>query len=382
MPPEPGHDIGVRPAGKGDSAADDIAAITRICAELAVGIVEGNVASNAVQRLHLTVTRWAREGRPLEAIQHAVHRGFRRGTDYLETHASGGDEAVRCTAPRLADALETTAAAVSAAYIDELRDMAGHGHTAVHALTSALLTGHPTAVAARASGITVAAAYHVVAVSFPVCRDRREPGMDVGVAIRRTLRSAQSTLASRFAGQALSSLHRGGGTILVPTTVATERDIETLVGALTAATGVAVAATAVRAAPPDIPACSEHAHELLDTVERLGHGPGLHRLGALALEYQLTRPGPGLRMLSVLLDPLEAHPELAETLVRHLGNDLNRRRTAHDLNVHVNTVDYRIKRVARLIGMDPTSASGLMYVRAALVARSFTGRRPLCQLSQ
>jgi DNA-binding PucR family transcriptional regulator len=91
----------------------------------------------------------------------------------------------------------------------------------------------------------------------------------------------------------------------------------------------------------------------------------------MALEYQLTRPGPGREYLGSLLDPLDDHPELLETLQRHISNNLNRQRTARLMHIHTNTIDYRLKRVAQLTGFDPTQPSGLWYLRSALVARSY-----------
>lgn len=55
---------------------------------------------------------------------------------------------------------------------------------------------------------------------------------------------------------------------------------------------------------------------------------------------------PGHEYLGSLLDPLDDHPELWETLQRHIGNNLNRQRTARFVHIHPNTIDHRLKRVA------------------------------------
>ncbi|WP_174189768.1 PucR family transcriptional regulator, partial [Nocardia barduliensis] len=82
-------------------------------------------------------------------------------------------------------------------------------------------------------------------------------------------------------------------------------------------------------------------------------------------------PGPAREHLGSLLDPLDEHPELLETLQVHIAHNLNRGRTARLLHVHTNTVDYRLKRIAQLTGFDPTMASGLWHLRSALVARTY-----------
>ncbi|PSK32159.1 PucR family transcriptional regulator, partial [Nocardia seriolae] len=112
-------------------------------------------------------------------------------------------------------------------------------------------------------------------------------------------------------------------------------------------------------------------HLNTSVVAVLGLVRGLFRFDELALEYQLTRPGPGRDHLGSLLDPLDEHAELLETLQSHISNNLNRQRTARMLHVHTNTVDYRLKRIGQLTGFDPTQASGLWYLRSALVARTY-----------
>ncbi|NEW36894.1 PucR family transcriptional regulator, partial [Nocardia cyriacigeorgica] len=44
-------------------------------------------------------------------------------------------------------------------------------------------------------------------------------------------------------------------------------------------------------------------------------------------------------------------------------------RTARILHVHPNTVDYRLRRIGRLTGLDLSPTEGLWYLRSALVAR-------------
>ncbi|WP_269814829.1 helix-turn-helix domain-containing protein [Nocardia aurea] len=59
------------------------------------------------------------------------------------------------------------------------------------------------------------------------------------------------------------------------------------------------------------------------------------------------------------------------TLRIHIGNDLDRQRTAARLGVHPNTVDYRLKRVARLTGHDPVPSTGIWKPTSALTAYGY-----------
>ena len=89
----------------------------------------------------------------------------------------------------------------------------------------------------------------------------------------------------------------------------------------------------------------------------------------MLLEYQLTRPSDAHAALSELLDPLDRNPDLPHTLEVYLANDLDRRRTAAALHVHPNTLDYRLRRIVELTGLDPATSRGLQLLGASLAAR-------------
>ncbi len=202
----------------------------------------------------------------------------------------------------------------------------------------------------------------MVAVSFATAEDEapRESG--------RLAQRVRIALADR-GRHVLSLLGRDGGTVLVP--VSDRTNLERLMAAAAQAAGGPLTATAVTVPRDEIPDAADRAHELLDMVHRLRMGPALYRFEELALEYQITRPGPGLDYLGTVLDPLDEQPKLLETLRCHIGNGLNRQRTARMLNLHTNGLDYRLRRIGRLTGYDPGDARGICYLRAALVARSY-----------
>ncbi|MDG4863407.1 helix-turn-helix domain-containing protein, partial [Streptomyces sp. T-3] len=47
-----------------------------------------------------------------------------------------------------------------------------------------------------------------------------------------------------------------------------------------------------------------------------------------------------------------------------------RRPTAAELHVHPNTVDYRLRRISELTGLDPANTADVPLLSAALAARS------------
>ncbi|MEV0296904.1 helix-turn-helix domain-containing protein [Nocardia sp. NPDC050710] len=356
----------------GDAISGDVTAITRVCLEFAVSMLDGKDIPAKLQRLQDAAAGWAREGVPIDTIHHSIHEGFKIGLDLVVSGASIKDyDNLVDGAKAVLEMLDQITSAISVAYVRELRAVVSEHHTAVHTLTSALLGGHSTSTMARECGIAIADSYAVVAVAIPPHREEHNPAVDGQVVARRKLRRVQAELAMRCGNSALSLLSVDGGTILVPSAMFDNVELDTLITQLSHAAQVGITATMIDAAPQQIPNAADQAHELLDMVQRLQAVPGMYRFDELALEYQLTRPGPGREYLGSLLDPLDAHPELLETLQRHIGNNLNRQRTARVLHVHTNTVDYRLKRIGQLTGFDPSQPSGLWYLRSALVARTY-----------
>jgi DNA-binding PucR family transcriptional regulator len=93
------------------------------------------------------------------------------------------------------------------------------------------------------------------------------------------------------------------------------------------------------------------------------------------LDYQLSRPSDAQEHLAALLEPLDAFPDLLRTLEAYLGQDLDRRRTAAELHVHPNTLDYRLKRIVELTGLEPATTCGLQLLAGAVAVRRLRDRR-------
>lgn len=362
----------------GDALQGDVTAVTRVCLELTLSRLDGRELPEKVEQVRDAAAEWAREGIPIDTITHAIHEGFKLGFDRLMSNASPADSATLvATSRRLLEILDTITSSVTMAYVREYRAAVSEHHSAVHTLTSALLGGHSTSTMARECGIEIAESYSVLAVDIAPHPDESQPGVDGDVVARRKHRRVRAELAHRCGARALSLLSVDGGTLLLPSDCCAEEALDELVAGLSTAAQVPVTATVVTAEPADIPDATAQAHELLDMVQRLTRGGGLYRFDDLALEFQITRPGPARERLSSLLDPLDVHPELLETLRQHIANNLNRQRTARLMYMHTNTLDYRLKRVRVLTGFDPTTPSGLWYLTSALVARSYRGQRQM-----
>ncbi|OAA27362.1 PucR C-terminal helix-turn-helix domain-containing protein [Frankia sp. EI5c] len=260
-------------------------------------------------------------------------------------------------------------------------------------LAAALLAGEPARSLADRAGVVLSPGYVVAVIR------RREPGTtDSGTTDSGGIASggiasggiASGAGASGKADRFARRLHEAfgscsevavpavvdddgrGATALFPLadgdTAAVMDRMPPLVEALTAALGGPVdVAAAVADTRPRLPGAHEQAAELLRLARALGRGPGLFRLPDLLLEYQLTRPSSALPALARLLDGLDNRPDLHRTLRIYLALDFRRQDAA--LHIHPNTLDYRLRRIAELTGVDPTTSHGLHLLAASLIVR-------------
>ncbi|MDG3009795.1 PucR family transcriptional regulator [Rhodococcus sp. D2-41] len=349
----------------------DVTRVTMGCLALAVGLLDERRVPTDEDLAAFTeaAAQWAREGIPLETILRVFHEGIKVSWQHIAHRADAGDVDDMADATHLLiSMLENVTVAATSAYISELKIVASEHHTASHTLVTALLSGQSTTAMARQCGIAVAPEYLVLAVHIPAHPDELRPDVRRSVPARRKLRRVQAQLATSCGRRSLSLLSPQGGTVLIPH-APQEEWVSSLVESLGSAAEVPITVTAVQARTPDVPTASEQAHELLELTGMLHSDPGVYRMSDLVLEYQMMRPGAGREHLISLLEPLNGSPELVETLEVHIANDLSRQRTARRLHVHANTVDYRLRRIGQLTGLDPTRPSELRSLQAALVAR-------------
>jgi hypothetical protein len=118
----------------------------------------------------------------------------------------------------------------------------------------------------------------------------------------------------------------------------------------------------------DVPEHYRQTREVLDTGAALRAPTGRVPPGVPA------QPGhPATTRLAALLDPLADNPDLLPTLELYRAEDLNRRRTATAPHLHPSTVDYRLRRVVALTGLDPARPQDLRHIGAAMAARRVIG---------
>ena len=302
--------------------------------------------------LRESAARRAEEGVPIDVVLTAYHVGIQVVWDVLVPEAR--PEEVRDVLALNALALrylQLVTPVVSAGYLDERQTMFDDERSARATLLTGLLAG-----TVEAPGPFVVFALHV-----PPHPDELLPGVDAAVASRRKLRRVRTELERHSRDPVLSSLTSEGGLALLP---GEDLPCERIVADVTRAAGVPVTVAAVASGASGVAAAAVLAREVLAVAVR--SGPGLHRLTDVLLEYQLSRPSAALEPLAAIVEPLT--DELVQTLEVYLRRG-SRRPAATELHVHPNTVDYRLRRVAELTGLDPTRIEHVTLLTAALAAR-------------
>ncbi|WP_406230871.1 PucR family transcriptional regulator [Nocardia sp. NBC_01009] len=356
----------------GEQLRGDVTKLTRSCLALAAEMFDKRAVPDDEQldEVREAAAQWAREAVPLGTILRAYHEGLRIAFGLVTARAKADDvDELLVATDLMLELLEAITAAVSDAYVDEQHLVAREHQTAAQTLASALLSGRSSSALARQAGIPIAESYQVVALSIPEHPDERDSRVDEQVAARRKLRRLQSALATVFDSRVLALLSTKGGTLLIPVDEGAVMLTGEVLALLTEAAAVPLTATPVLGNTEQIPEAAEQAHELLNLVRVAGRAPGLYQMADLAVEYQLTRGGPATRRIATILDPLDAHPELFDTMRAYLGNDMNRQLTAKQLYVHPNTVDYRLRRISQLTTIDLATSAGISQAAIALLAR-------------
>lgn len=347
----------------------------RVCAEvLRTGELPGQAEQTAIRE---SAARRADEGVPLEAVVGAYHLGAEECASHVLATARPDDvrDAV-LVQRRLLDFLRLVSSAVAAGYVQERQAALSDEQVALQSLLSRLLEGDSPQTAADRAGIRLPPCYLVLSIGMGPHPDELLPGVNRPVVVRRKLRRLRNELQRHTTELPLFALSGDGGLVLIPYETAAagfgaaDRDrLSRLVEHLHRMCGADLLVAAAAAAPEGVAQAARLADEVREVAEASGRGPGLYLLDDVLLEYQLSIDSPARAGLAALLDPLDTRPELLATLRTFLACDLDRRRAAGLLQVHRNTVDYRLRKTTDLTGLDASRGADLLTLHAALAAR-------------
>lgn len=299
----------------------------------------------------------AGEGMPLEDLLHAYRLGGRLGWQAI-VDAAAQDErpALLYGAERLMDYVDRVSAVVAQAYLDERQHLVSEEERRLRDLFDALVGGQP---------VTAGLQECAEAIDFPLSESYRPFAQTLPGAAAPEHAQIAETLRARGM-LALTEGDRVSG--LAPA------EGELSLSAGPAETLMAVGESTSRA---DLSEALEELRLLVDLGRRLGYSGRLDP-GAFVAELLLAR-SPRLAGLARqrALGPLEQYAErrgtdLIDTLAAFLDSDLDRRSAAERLHVHPNTLDYRLRRVAELTGLDLGRAGDLTLATLALKQRAMT----------
>lgn len=318
-----------------------------------------------------SAARRAEEGVPLDLMLSAYVLGARQVWELLTQRAEPQDlDSMRIAGSRLLQYLEVALAAAANGYLDEQLAISGSREADDLRVLTALVDGPRTDGAAAVVLDDLPDDYLVARVAIGASRAESVPGVDATIARRRRLRSVRLEFESMADRHLYTSLESDGGLVLVPSDASGSRwgDLAEVIERVGQIAEAPVTAAATVARRPDIPASAALAQRLLRLARSAGRPPGLYGLDELALELQLDESGPAREHLVARLAPLHGRSELTETLRVYFDSDKNRQVSARLLHVHVNTLDYRLRSIERLTGLDPTRFRDSMMLAAALSA--------------
>lgn len=110
-------------AAEADTPRTDFGTAFRVGLELALALLDDSDPSGrqVLARLEVAAARWAREEVPLELIQHALHEGVKNGLGLTDSRIPRHPEPGCVDGTFVVDVLDTLTAAVSRAYVAQVR---------------------------------------------------------------------------------------------------------------------------------------------------------------------------------------------------------------------------------------------------------------------
>ena len=356
--------------------AGDIAATVRNNIDLFLAALSADElpSAEAYSAVRVSAARRAEERVPLELVIRAYPIAARVIVERIGDEAGAEDALLPAgLVCRILDYLRDATTAAVGGYLEELQLIQGAGQSAREQLLDALRSGTYRAESFDHAAFDMPAAFTVLALRIDDHPDELLADVDARMAARRKLRRVRTALQRAAGDEHLASLMPGGGLVLLPAASAdaghrSSDETAALVRSLTEAAQAPVTAAVRGATPGEVPAAITIAIDVLDVVRITGRPPGVYGLADVSYEYQATRPGPARDALAAQLAAVDTEPDLVATLRTFLTTGGNRLRTARLLGIHHNTVDNRMRKLARLTHLDPVHPDDATRLRMALLA--------------
>jgi hypothetical protein len=296
----------------------------------------------------------ATEGMPLEDLLHAYRLGGRIALHELEETALPEERpALLYGAELLMDYVDRVSSAVSQAYLDERQHLVSEEERALRTLLDALVDGDKPPIEVRGLadrlGFALRERYRPFAAAVNGAEGRRHSELAAELRVRGALALTEGVRVAGLAPDGAVPLHPAADPNLV----------------------LAIAPPLPRAA---LAKALDDMRLLADLGLRLGRRGVLEPDEMIPELLLASAPRAADALRRRVLAPLETlrparATDLIDTLVAHVAEKLDRRRTAERLHVHPNTLDYRLRQILELTGLDVHDPDDLVLVVLALRGR-------------
>lgn len=347
----------------------EVADVTQRNFDLFLTLLKEDRSPNDQEILEIlhSAARRAEERIPLTEVLAAYYAGFRTcWHELLDLAESGEVRDVVEIGEQVLAYLQFVTTAVTETYVETVTALTSRERDARARLTAVALTGEDTVEDWDDAGLSPWGERSVLVLRH---RPRRaaDPTL-AAVASRRRAREVRQAVENLCGQESIFGFSPTGGVMLVPGRLESEPLARAIGSVLRGKWYVGLAHATDRAGTP---AAHEAAEGCADVPERLGYAAGVYELKQLLVEVQVTRPGPARSALLDVLAGLDEHDDLVETLAAHVAEAGRRADTAKRLHVHPNTLDYRLKRIREITGVDPVDRDGAQLLRSALIARTY-----------
>ncbi|MCA1830785.1 MAG: helix-turn-helix domain-containing protein [Actinobacteria bacterium] len=321
----------------------------------------------------------AREGVPLSGLLAAYRAGGQLAWQEALMLIGDDPELMRAgleLATALMRWLDEASAAAASAYLAEYEHLATDRESARRDFIDAALGGTltPDEVVARSGAMGLDPhAPHVIALI--------EADRDAEATLRAVQHQSRALVDEASPIARALTVARGDELIVVcPCGEGTEEEIaravRTLIEKTATKAGLVAGIGRARSTLTEI-GSSYHEASIALTAARAGSPGDVALYGEVLLEELILRERSVARRLAqTVLDPLERHPELRETLVEFIRHGPSLPSVAKRLFLHPNTVAYRLSRIRELTGRDPKTPAGIAELFLALRARQLVGAGP------
>jgi sugar diacid utilization regulator len=264
------------------------------------------------------------------------------------------------------------------AYLDEITDRG----LLRRDLLDALISGHGDceSIKRQARDLHLKLSENYIVVVVRGAQMHGELGQDEPLPSRAALDRIVETTRSRVrpqAGSLLAGMRQGDLVVLYPVTgpgelEAVRHDCAELAKALTV--DVSIGMSVFHPGLPGLATAYAEARDAAATASRLAIRGRAVGLDDVLIDHMLQESPHAQRLLEATLQPLTDYDrdhgaQLLATLQAYVDTHFNLTRSAEILNVHANTVVYRLRRIRELSGRDPYDVEDLVVLSLALKAR-------------